>query len=309
MAGVGIGPCIAGSLVGKHRQGSHPLLAHSPAGHPCPDLARNRVGSAVMAVQVQTGTDGVAVAGIAGGLRLGPGKGSHCVRVCCPVAVAVDIVADLGITIVTRQGPADDLPHVCVHDHVGRHVHVLCPVFDVSVNIHRVVMAVIAGIFSDPLRADQTVVAIGHHGQVFRANAVTAAKAAPASLDCRTIRKGIVRYLRCIIVRPRGSSPVAGEALHAVVSIRPIHRLVRHTAIGTAVAIGEVTSFVDAVGPALFEKHILHPVYVTRQIFDVAVAGYCCTVAFFAVEGVAGAVGMFTMSAGKSCACAGIIMA
>ena len=101
----------------------------------------------------------MAVAGIATGFRFRPGEGTNILRVGGAVAVTVDVITDLPDRIVAGRITVIDIP-VRVDRHIFSTVDMFWPVRHFPISINRRIVAVIAGIFSYPLRPDQSVMAV-----------------------------------------------------------------------------------------------------------------------------------------------------
>ena len=96
---------------------------------------------------------------IALGLWGCPGKRAYIFRVGGAVAVTIDIVANLGSLVVGRIRSVIDIPLRSDFD-ILCPIDMACIILDRTGSIDRVVVAIIARVFSDPLRSDQAMVTV-----------------------------------------------------------------------------------------------------------------------------------------------------
>ena len=110
----------------------------------------------------------VAMARIALHLRIGPSHGLYEIRITGAVAMTVNIVTFFdvvaGKNAVGRLVSVANFPSGCDLD-IDCVIDVLGPVLDVPRTVDSGIVAVIAGVLSDPLGPHQAAMAVGFHGQ------------------------------------------------------------------------------------------------------------------------------------------------
>ena len=161
---MGICPSGPGSLVGEHRERSLPVLACRPLslqGEHGGDVVQQEF--LVSVVAGYTGTFRVPVARIALHSSIRPRNGANEVGVPGPIAVAIDIVTYLGTRGKFWLRPVRNLPlggefHIDTVEMFGRILNGTC-------RIHGSIMAIVAGVFSDPLRPYEPVMTVAVHSE------------------------------------------------------------------------------------------------------------------------------------------------